>query len=400
MPSFVSFCPFTPLQIQPTTSCMSNETNNSTYDVIILGAGASGLYCAMHAATLGKKVLVLDHAGKAGRKIRVAGGGMCNFTNMDVEADNYICANPHFVKSALARHNQWDFISLISEAGIKYEEREDGQLFTLEGAGKIAGLLVSKCHRAGVETLMNREIESVSGDGPFTVKCGNETFEASSLVVALGSPASPQVGATTLGYKLAEQFGLTVLSIRPALVPFSVGGRDGKFCNELSGNALPVTIECEGHSFSGDMLFTHKGISGPAVLQISNYWRRGSSLTVNLLPSDNISDLLEAHRTENTALHNFLARYFTRKMVGLLLNDEDGETAISQLTKERRLALAARIHSWVIKPQGTENFTKAEVALGGVDTDEISSKTMEAKKSSRLIFYRGSSRRNRLAWRL
>lgn len=365
---------------------MSNETNNSIYDVIILGAGASGLYCAMHAAKLGKKVLVLDHAGKAGRKIRVAGGGKCNFTNMNLEPGNYICANPHFVKSALARHNQWDFISLISEAGIEYEEREDGQLFTVDGAGMIAGLLVSKCHRAGVETLLNREIESVSGTGPFLVKSGGQVFEAPSLVVALGSPAWPQVGATPFGYKLAEQYGLKTIPARPALVPMSIGGRDGKFCKELSGNALPVSIECEGRVFRSDMLFTHKGLSGPAVLQISNYWRRGSVLTINLLPDHNIAELLEAHRTENTALHNFLARYFTRKMVGLILEDQDGETAISQLTKERRMALAQRIHSWTVKPQGTEGFAKAEVAAGGVNTDEVSSKTMETKKVPGLFF--------------
>ncbi|WP_027723109.1 NAD(P)/FAD-dependent oxidoreductase [Maridesulfovibrio zosterae] len=365
---------------------MRNNTNDSTYDVIILGAGASGLYCALHAATLGKKVLVLDHGGKAGRKIRVAGGGMCNFTNMNVEPDNYVCSNPHFVKSALARHNQWDFISLISEAGVEYEEREDGQLFTLGGAGLIAGLLVSKCHRAGVETIMNQEIESVSGKGPFIVKSKAKSFEAPSLVVALGSPAWPQVGATPFGYKIAEQYGLKIIPPRPALVPMSISGRDGKFCKELSGNALPVSIECEGRIFQSDMLFTHKGISGPAVLQISNYWRRGSVLNINLLPKDNISDLLEAHRSENTALHNFLARYFTRKMVGLLLEDEDGDTAISQLTKERRLKITERIHSWCIKPQGTEGFAKAEVAAGGVDTNEISSKTMAAKNVPGLFF--------------
>lgn len=331
-------------------------------------------------------MLVLDHSGKAGRKIRVAGGGMCNFTNMDVAADNYISANPHFVKSALARHNQWDFISFVAEAGIEYEEREDGQLFTLEGAGMIAGLLVSKCHRAGVETLMNREIEEVSGEGPFVVKSGGRSFEAESLVVALGSPAYPQVGATPFGYKIAEQYGLKTISARPSLVPFTIGGRDGKFCLELSGNALPVSIECEGRTFRSDMLFTHKGISGPAVLQISNYWRRGSSLTINLLPDHDISELLEDHRTENVALHNFLARYFSRKMVGLLLDDQDPDTAISQLTKERRLALAERIHSWMIRPQGTEGFAKAEVAAGGIDTAEISSKTMEAKKVRGLYF--------------
>ena len=356
------------------------------YDVIILGAGASGLYCAMHTAARGRKVLVLDHSAKAGRKIRVAGGGKCNFTNMDLSASNYISANPHFVKSAIARHNQWDFISFISEAGVTYEEREDGQLFTVDGAGKIAGLLVSSCHRAGVEILLDRTIESVSGSGPFVVRSGGQEFQAESLVVALGSPAWPQVGASSFGYKLAEQYGLKVVPTRPALVPFTVGGRDGRFCRELSGNALPVTIECEGRIFAGDMLFTHKGLSGPAVLQISNYWRRGSALTINLLPGKDISGLLEEHRTENVALHNFLAKYFTRKMVGLLLEGQDADTPISQLPKVRRISLAERIHEWKVIPQGTEGFNKAEVAVGGVDTSEISSKTMESSKVSGLYF--------------
>jgi predicted Rossmann fold flavoprotein len=363
---------------------MNNTSSN--YDVIILGAGASGLYCAMHAAARGRKVLVLDHSGKAGRKVRVAGGGKCNFTNMDVSAENYVSANPHFVKSALARHNQWDIISFVAEAGIEYEEREAGQLFTIDGAGQIAGLLVSKCHRAGVETLMNRELESISGEGPFVVTSGGQNFEAPALVVALGSPAWPQVGATSFGYKIAEQYGLNVFPVRPSLVPFTISGRDGKFCKELSGNALPVSIECEGRVFQSDMLFTHKGISGPAVLQISNYWRRGSALTINLLPTHNISDELEASRTENVALRNFLARFFTRKMVDLLLEGQDSDTSVSQLTKERRIALAERIHSWVVKPQGTEGFAKAEVAAGGVDTAEISSKTMESNKVPGLYF--------------
>lgn len=363
---------------------MSNTEN--TYDVIILGAGASGLYCAMHAAARGRKVLVLDHSAKAGRKIRVAGGGKCNFTNMDLSAANYISSNPHFVKSAIARHNQWDFISFVAEAGIAYEEREDGQLFTIDGAGQISGLLVSKCHRAGVEILLNRKIESIAGEGPFEVVSGNQGFSSESLVVALGSPAWPQVGASSFGYKVAEQFGITVVPARPALVPFSIGGRDGRFCKELSGNALPVTIECEGKVFAGDMLFTHKGISGPAVLQISNYWRRGSALTIDLLPGKNISDLLEENRTENVALRNFLGRFFTRKMVGLLLEGQDEDTAVSQLTKVRRLELAEIIHSWTVRPQGTEGFSKAEVASGGVDTNEISSKTMESKKVPGLYF--------------
>ncbi|WP_432738051.1 NAD(P)/FAD-dependent oxidoreductase [Maridesulfovibrio sp. FT414] len=363
---------------------MSNDSKN--YDVIILGAGASGLYCAMHASARGRKVLVLDHSPKAGRKIRVAGGGKCNFTNMDLSAANYVSANPHFVKSALARHTQWDFISFIAEAGIAYEEREDGQLFTLDGAGLIAGLLVTNCHRSGVEILLDRKIEAVTGKGPFQVVSGTQVFEAGSLVVALGSPAWPQVGATSLGYHIAEQYGLKVLPSRPALVPFSVGGRDGRFCKELSGNALPVSIKCEGRTFTGDMLFTHKGISGPAVLQISNYWRRGSALTIDLLPGQDIAGLLEEHRTENTLLNNFLARFFTRKMVGLLLEDRDADTPVSQLTKARRQELAERIHAWVVKPQGTEGFNKAEVAAGGVDTAEISSKTMEVRNFPGLYF--------------
>lgn len=357
------------------------------YDAIILGAGASGLYCAMHASLRGRRVAVLDHGPKAARKVRVAGGGKCNFTNLSVEAENYICANPHFCKSALARHGQWDFIEFISSAGIEYEEREDGQLFTLEGAGRIAGLLLERCRRSGVDIILNQPVEEVRGlsDEGFSVSGKGNNFCAPSLVVALGSPAWPQAGGSGLGHDLARQFGHNVIEPRPGLVPLRIGGKAGRICRELSGNALSVTIACSGRSFSSDLLFTHKGISGPAVLQISNYWKRGDELVVNLLPGMDLESLFERDRSEKVAVKNYLGRFMPKKLAAALL-PEYGSEPVNRLGVRREREVAALIHGWKIRPEGTEGYSKAEVVLGGVDTDEVSSRTMESKKVPGLYF--------------
>lgn len=357
------------------------------FDVIVLGAGASGLYCAMHAALRGRRVLVLDHGPKAGRKVRVSGGGKCNFTNLGIDPDKYICSNPHFCKSAFARHGQWDFIEFISSAGIVYEERDDGQLFTLSGAGRVAGLLLERCGRLGVEILLNRTLEDArkTADGSFVVSCSDAEYGCESLVIALGSPAYPQVGASSLGYELAQKFGHKVISTRPGLVPLCIGGRAGRICRELSGNALPVSISCAGRSFKSDMLFTHRGISGPAVLQISNYWRRGDELSVDLLPDKNMAALFEQDRALKVALKNYLARFIPKRLAEELFPDY-GLEQVNRLGGKLEKEISEVLHCWKLKPEGSEGYTKAEVALGGVDTDEVSSKTMESKKVEGLFF--------------
>lgn len=361
--------------------------SNNHFDVIILGAGSSGLYCAMHAAARGRRVLVVDHGPKPARKVRIAGGGKCNFTNLGLDHENYICSNPHFCKSALARHGQWDFIEFISSAGIEYEERDDGQLFTTSGAGRVAGLLVERCKRQGVEILLNSSIESVEkqDESYFSVVISGIEHTCSSLVIALGGPSYPQIGASRLGYEIAEKFGHDIVCPRPGLVPLRIGGHAGKVCRELSGNALPVKISCEGRSFSSDLLFTHKGISGPAVLQISNYWRKGSPVIVDLLPDKDVESMFEHDRSSKVSLKNYLGRCLPKKMIEELFPD----IALEQVNRigvseERRIAFT--LHNWELKPEGTESFSKAEVTIGGVDTDGISSKSMESKLVKGLYF--------------
>lgn len=354
------------------------------YDVLILGAGASGLYCAMHAARRGKRVAVLDHGQKPGRKIRVSGGGKCNFTNMTVEPHNYLCQNPHFVKSALARHSNWDVISFFSEQGITYEEREHGQLFTNEGAGKLAGVLVDQCKKLGVDILLGRTIESVDGPGPFRVSTGGETLEADALVIALGGPSWPQVGATDLGFRLAQQFSLPIVRPRPGLVPLVFPRNRRDMCEALAGNALPATITFEGQSFTDPLLFTHKGISGPVTLQISSYWREGEAILIDFMPGTTMEAFVEEHRSSNLQFRNLLGRFLPKRLVPYLVSGDLADTVVSQLSKERIEAAANRVHRFRIVPASTEGYGKAEVTVGGVDTDVVSSKTFEVKGVSGL----------------
>ncbi|QGY39966.1 aminoacetone oxidase family FAD-binding enzyme [Pseudodesulfovibrio cashew] len=347
-------------------------------DILILGAGASGLYCAMHAARRGRTVTVLDHGKKPARKVRVAGGGKANFTNLSVEPENFLCRNPHFVKSALARHTNWDVIAFFAEHGISYEERDHGRLFSREGAGRMAGILADQCHRLGVELVSERPIDSVEGTGPFRVRSGDEAWKADKLVLALGGPSWPQVGATDLGFRLAKQFGLPVVRPRPGLVPLVFPRSRRAMCEDLAGNALPVTISCDGHAFSDALLFTHKGVSGPAVLQISSHWREGKAVLVDFLPGDPMEELVEANRGANTRFRTFLGRMLPKRLVAHLVSGELAETPVSQLSKAQIEAAANRVHRFRIVPASTEGYAKAEVTVGGVDTDAISSKTFEA----------------------
>ncbi|BCS88738.1 NAD(P)/FAD-dependent oxidoreductase [Pseudodesulfovibrio sediminis] len=349
----------------------------ANYDIIILGAGASGLFCAMTAARRGRSVVVLDHGAKTARKVRVSGGGKCNFTNLNVTADNYLCSNPHFVKSALARLSPWDVIAFLAEDGITYEEREHGQLFTDQGAGKVAGALMDRSKKAGVEICMNREIKFVSGTGPFSVETGDEQFTADKLVVALGGPSWPQIGATDLGFRMAKQFELDIVRPHPGLVGLVFPRHLRHMCEEMAGNALPATVSTGDAAFTDPLLFTHKGISGPATLQASNYWQDGQSVMIDFLPETPLAGYIEEHRRSNIQFGNLLSRVLPKRLPGLILADNLTETPVSQLSNKQIEAAENRIHRFRVTPASTEGYKKAEVTVGGVDTDQISSKTME-----------------------
>lgn len=349
------------------------------FDAIILGAGASGLYCAMHAARRNLSVAVVDHGPRPGRKVRISGGGKGNFTNIDITPEKYLCSNPHFVKSALARLTPWDVIDLFASHGITYEERDHGQLFTLEGAPRLAGILTEQCGRLGATLLMGREIERVDGPGPYRVKTGGETLEAAKLVIALGGPSWPQAGASDLGFQLARQFGLGIVPPRPGLVGLAFPKKLRPLCRDLSGNALPATVSVGETAFTDPLLFTHTGISGPATLQASSYWREGRPVTIDFLPSQTVAELVEANRSSNILLKNLLARALPKRLPGHILPTDAAETPVSQLSGERIDAVAERVHRFRFTPAGTEGYGRAEVTVGGVDTDGISSKTFEAK---------------------
>lgn len=350
------------------------------YDVIILGAGASGLWCAMAAARRGRRVAVLDHGPKTARKVRISGGGMCNFTNLNTAPDKYLCRNPHFVKSALARLSPWDVVGFLAEDGITYEERDHGQLFTQQGAGKVAGALTDRCRKAGVTVLLGRDVKSVSGTGPFTVDCGGEPLTAKKLVIALGGPSWPQAGASDLGFRLAKQYGLKVIAPSPGLVPLVFPKKTQKMCADMAGNALPAMVETGDVRFTDPLLFTHRGVSGPAVLQASSYWRENQPVIIDFLPDSSVPTLVEESRASNAQLRTLLGRALPKRLPGLLLSPDLAETPVSQLSNKQIAATEDRIHRFTIVPTGTEGYKKAEVSVGGIDTDQISSKTLEVKR--------------------
>lgn len=358
-------------------------------DVIVIGTGAAGLFCAAQLGQAGKRVLVLDNGKKIGRKILMSGGGFCNFTNLDVTPQHYLCQNPHFVKSALARYSQWDFIALVAQYGISYHEKELGQLFCDEGAEQIVKLLETECQKGNVEILLKQAVISVEkfANG-FEIQTACARYQTPHLVVATGGLSMPGLGATSFGYKLAEQFGLNVVAPRASLVPFTWKESDKPFVS-LSGISLPVSVSNQGKTFSNQMLFTHRGLSGPAILQISNYWQMGESVEIDLLPNAMITDILQELRQSSPKLQlkTALARYLPKKLVELWF--EQGwlkENTLAQLSKAELAHLEQWIHHWAFFPNGTEGYRTAEVTLGGVDTAEISSKTMEAQKVQGLYF--------------
>jgi predicted Rossmann fold flavoprotein len=358
-------------------------------DVIIIGAGASGLMCAIEAGKRGRQVIVLDHANKAGKKILMSGGGRCNFTNYSIEPDNFISNNPHFCKSALSRYTQWDFLALISRYQIPYHVREHGQLFCNDSAKDIQTMLLSECINAGVKVQLNTSIDNIAlNTDRFYLNTNQGSFKSRSLVIATGGLSIPKMGATPFGYKIAEQFGIPVIPTRPGLVPLTLQLEDKDLFSPLSGIAVPCIISNKQRSFKENLLFTHRGLSGPAVLQISSYWHSGEEVTINLLPAVNLDSELKLMRQGKikSSLKTILEAYLPKRLLNCLLPEELLTISLQDISDRQVVLIADHLHNWTIKPNGTEGYRTAEVTVGGVDCESISSKTMESKQVSGLYF--------------
>lgn len=364
---------------------MSNQV-----DVLIIGAGASGLFCAIEAARRGRNTLVLDHANKAGKKILMSGGGRCNFTNMEVTPQNYLSANPHFVRSALSRYTQWDFIGLVCQYGIAYHERDHGQLFCDDSSKDILNMLLAEVAQAGAEVQLKTEITDVEKQGQlFKVQTTHGTYLAQSLVVATGGLSIPTMGATDFGFKIAQQFGHALMPYRAALVPFTWNTKDKPQWSPLSGLSLPVAATAEnGHSFTLDALITHRGLSGPAMLQISNYWQPGESLTIDWLPAVAIEDEIQQARHDQgkKQFKTFLSAYMPARLAEHLCNSMSMQKTLAELSKKDVQQIQQYMHRWKFTPGGTEGYRTAEVTIGGVDTRKVSSKTMQSQLCEGLYF--------------
>ncbi|MCG6273929.1 NAD(P)/FAD-dependent oxidoreductase [Vibrio vulnificus] len=365
---------------------MSNK-----FDVVVIGAGAAGLMCAAEAGRRGRKVLVLDHAKKPGRKILISGGGRCNFTNNEVSAKNYLCRNPHFVKSALSQYSNWDFISMIYKYGIEFEERDHGQLFCLDSAKDIVNMLLSECDQPNIAQRYQVQLTEIEKTKQgFVLRAGAEAFECQSLVVATGGLSMPKLGATPFGYKIAEQFGIPVVPTTAGLVPFTLHKQDKEDFAELSGIAIPAEITAEdGTLFKEALLFTHRGLSGPSVLQISSYWKAGQAVSINLVPEVDVLELLQRNleKHPNQTLKNTLAKVLPKRLVEVLIERKElTDKPLKQFNAKELQDVVEHLQQWKIAPNGTEGYRTAEVTLGGVDTDYLSSKTMECKTVPGLYF--------------
>ena len=363
------------------------------FDVVVIGAGAAGLMCAAEAGKRGRKVLVLDHAKKPGRKIIISGGGRCNFTNYDVSAKNYLCSNPHFVKSALAQYTNWDFISMIYKHEIQFEERDHGQLFCVGDCDSkdIVKMLLAECDLPTVEQRYRQDIHHIEKtDTGFELHANTDVIECQSLVVATGGLSMPKLGATPFGYKVAEQFGLPVLPTTAGLVPFTLHKEDKEDFAELSGIAIPVEITTQNNTtFKEALLFTHRGLSGPSVLQVSSYWKPGEAVTVNLVPEVDLDTLLNRslEKHPNQSLKNTLAKVLPKRLVEVLIERNVLiDLPLKQFGINQLKQIVQQLENWTIAPNGTEGYRTAEVTLGGVDTDHLSSKTMECKNIKGLYF--------------
>jgi predicted Rossmann fold flavoprotein len=354
------------------------------YDALILGAGAAGLMCAVEAGQRGRRVAVLELAGRPGKKILISGGGRCNFTNIHCSAEHFISSNPHFAKSALARYTPEDFIALVEKHRIPYHEKALGQLFCDRSAQDILGMLEKECAAAGVHLIVNTAVQEVIRGDEFVVQAGVKRFRAPVLVVATGGLSIPKAGATSFGYELARQFGLKICETRPGLVPLTFRESERPTYADLAGISAEVVAECEGQRFREKMLITHRGLSGPAILQTSSYWRKERPIRVDLVPDVTVTgSLLEAHAPRNAAvlraaLQVFLPHRLANRWLDLHLPRAWTTSALQEFEHQ--------IHDWRVFLAGTEGYAKAEVTVGGVNTNELSAKTMESREVRGLFF--------------
>ena len=358
------------------------------YDVIVLGGGAAGLMCAIAAGQRGRRVMVLESSNKVGKKILMSGGGRCNFTNLHCDPSYFVSANPKFCISALSRYTQWDFIALVEKHGIAYHEKTLGQLFCDESSKEILAMLVAECEDANVSILTDCDIADVIHDARYTVACNHGEVTGESLVIATGGLSIPKMGATDFGYRLAKQFGLNVLETRAGLVPFTFTGTLQTLSERLSGISVHATLSTANASFTECVLFTHRGLSGPAALQLSSYWEPGSDIRMNLLPEQDAEALLLSAKASQPAARvrtvlNTLPRALVLEFERLWW-PASAEKPLAELSDQTLRNIAEQLRNWPMKPAATEGYRTAEVTLGGVDTDELSSQTLECKRQSEL----------------
>ncbi|HEY9200255.1 MAG TPA: NAD(P)/FAD-dependent oxidoreductase [Gammaproteobacteria bacterium] len=362
------------------------------YDVIIIGAGAAGLFCAFNAAARDKRVLVLDHANKVGKKILMSGGGRCNFTNLNTTHENFSSQNPHFCKSALSQYTAYDFLALVEKHNIEYVEKEPGQLFCKHSSKDILQMLLQECAQGAVKIYKKCSIEKIQYTDQFDLDASCGEFTAESLVIASGGLSIPTLGATGFGYEIAKQFGHTLVETSAALVPFVLSQKWLTRIKPMAGVALPVRVSCDHNgkaiSISNDMLFTHRGLSGPAILKLSSHWLPGMQIHIDLLPAVDIRQYISEQMSEHAEqlLVNNLAKLLPKKVAGFICELALQDKKLKQLTKTELELLEQKLHHWDIRPEGTEGYRTAEVTAGGVSTDKISSRTFESALQKKLYF--------------
>jgi predicted Rossmann fold flavoprotein len=355
-----------------------------SFDALILGGGAAGLMCAIEAGKRGRRVALLEHADRLGKKILISGGGRCNFTNLHCQPENFLSSNPHFAKSALARYTPAEFIALVEKHGIPYHEKTSGQLFCDRSARDILGMLEAECQRSGVTIFLNTKIQQVEQSAEFALRTPNDEFRAAALVVATGGLSIPKIGASSFGYRLAHQFGLSLREPWPGLVPLTVSPEHcSRYC-DLAGVSTGVIASCEGQRFQEKMLITHRGLSGPAMLQISSYWKQARPILIDLAPGHEVTAKFRDSKTPRNlgTLRAELRSVLPHRLADRWLDAH----APTSWTNQALAELERQIHAWAIVPAGTEGYEKAEVTAGGVDTDELSAQTMESRKVPGLFF--------------